>query len=334
VAGCWVHERWRAEIALRLGPFAPRRFAWASLHNRHEQVRRLPDGAVECVWRGSSPLTVARVFPEVGSRLLGHCLQEWPIRLSTEPPASGNPALSVVLPVGGADRLDLFRAVVQAFLAQSLRRIEIVVVEHAATPVYEAHCPPGARYIHLPRGASQQFNKSRALNAGVAAARAGFLLLHDADTVPPERLCENVVARLTEGYDGLIPIRLLFRLDREASAAFQQSRGSRLPAAVSEVMLNSPGGSQAVSREAFEGVGGYDERYEGWGGEDEEFLERLMTRRFFRGGFAPMIHLWHPEATQKASGDRNARLSAEILAQPAGERIRRLRSLAATVAQL
>jgi hypothetical protein len=332
LAGCWLHERWRTELALRLGPLARPRFAWESLHNRHEEVRRRPAGAVECLWRGSSLLTVARLFPKVGGRLLDRCLHEWPVRFSTESLESGTPVLSVVLPVGGVDRLDLFSAVVHAFLGQSIRRIELVVVEHAAIPEYAAHCPSGAQYIHLPRGAAQHFNKSRALNAGVAAARARYVLLHDSDTVPPARYCETAVACLEEGYEGLLPIRLLFRLDREASAAFQQSTGSRLPASVSEVMQNFPGASQAISRDAFERVGGYDERYEGWGGEDEEFLERLMTRHFFRGSYAPTIHLWHPEAPKKASGDRNARLSAEILAQPAEERIRRLRSLAATAA--
>jgi len=326
--GCWAHERWRTEVALRLGPSAPPLVGWLGLHNRREHVETMP-GGIACAWTGSSPLTVARVFPAVGARLLRHCLRQWPIVFRDRlEPSPDTPIVSVVLPVGGEDRIHLFRSVVQAFCGQSLRAMEVIVVEQATTPVYEQHCPPGVRYVHVSDRPGHEFNRSRTLNAGAAAARGKFLVLHDADALPPYRLCEVVAERMGDGHDGWLPHRLIFYLTAEASATFAGSRGARLPSEVGEVVQNNPSTCDAVSKSAFESIGGYDERYQGWGGEDEEFLERLHTLRFLRGGILPLVHLWHPPAPKKASGDRNLRLSAEVMAQPVEQRIRRLRALA------
>ena len=52
---------------------------------------------------------------------------------------------------------------------------------------------------------------------------------------------------------------------------------------------------QIMPREAFELVGGMDERFRGWGGEDVSFMRALDTlygkHRTFNG---PVYHLWHP----------------------------------------
>jgi hypothetical protein len=326
--GCWAHERWRTELALRLGPSAPPRLSWLGLHNRREDVGVEP-GGVACRWQGSSPLTVARVFPAVGARLLRHCLRQWPIVFRDRfEPSPDPPVVSVVLPVGGADRIHLFQSVIRAFCGQSLKALELIVVEHAAVPVYERHCPPGVRYVHVADRPGHEFNRSRTLNAGAAVARGRFLVLHDADALPPFHLCEEVAKRMRDEHDGWLPHRLIFYLTPEGSSTFAGSDGAELPSDVDEVVQNNPSTCDAVLRSAFESIGGYDERYQGWGGEDEEFLERLRTRRFLRGGILPLVHLWHPPAPKKASGDRNLRLSAEVMAQPVEQRIRRLQALA------
>ena len=83
--GCWAHERWRTEFVLRMPGLARLcRFTWSDLRNRNEKIGRGVDGARICKWTDSSVLTVTRFFPEVGGRLINHCLDEWPVKLSKE----------------------------------------------------------------------------------------------------------------------------------------------------------------------------------------------------------------------------------------------------------
>jgi GT2 family glycosyltransferase len=91
-------------------------------------------------------------------------------------------------------------------------------------------------------------------------------------------------------------------------------------------MQNFAGGSCAVRRDVYEAIGGHDEDFVGWGGEDVEFLDRLETRNVFRGAWMPAIHLWHPPAPSKITGDRNSALMADKGAIPPLQRIEALRA--------
>ena len=106
--GCWAHERWRAEIVLRSPEIAGRfGWSWLDLCNRNESLTVDPvTGGRICKWDDSSALTVARVFPSVGERLLNHVLRQWPIRF--ESGALGwqeKPRVSFLIPIGGHERL-------------------------------------------------------------------------------------------------------------------------------------------------------------------------------------------------------------------------------------
>lgn len=62
-------------------------------------------------------------------------------------------------------------------------------------------------------------------------------------------------------------------------------------------------------------VNGYDEQFIGWGREDSELAARLIhagiQRRNFKFG-AVAYHLWHPEASPRASQESEARYEATI----------------------
>jgi hypothetical protein len=95
--------------------------------------------------------------------------------------------------------------------------------------------------------------------------------------------------------------------------------------AVEAVVQNNPT-PLAVHRQTYWDIGGHDESYSGWGEEDAEFLERLRTRSISEAGWAPLVHLWHLPAPQKASGTSNRELHEAIMSQPPLERIEHLRS--------
>jgi hypothetical protein len=327
--GCWLNERWRTELALLLpaGVSAAFRLNWKWLCNRHERLSPGDGNAVICEWQFSSLLTVARFFPRVGARLLRSCLREFPVVLADSPhifDMEHSPRISVILPVGGRERLPLFCAVVASFWGQTLQDIEIIAVEYAEHPEFAEDCPVGVRYIHRPKENGREFNKSLAMNSGVKAARGNIVLLHDADVLVPTGYLSSILEIIVKGWEAVRPARFAFFLDQDDSRSIVRDRVTGQIERVEEVMANNPGLSIALTTDAYWRIGGHDIRFEGWGGEDDEFLERLSTLCLYRGGYCPVIHLWHPPAPKKIQGDRNYSLLADILTISVGERIVRL----------
>lgn len=329
--GCWCHERWRTELVLSRPLARLAGMRWQALCNRRERL--LPgsdDESWVCDWADSSWLTVARVFPEVGARLLKHCLQEWPVTVAdkADDRRTQPPRVSVILPIGGRERMAQFRVVLGSLLGQEFDGYEVVVAECGPEPLLCGELPRSVTCVWVrPASEGDEFNKSRALNEGVRAAVAPIVLLHDADAVVPKCYLRSVWDRLQAGWEAVRPVRLQFCLGREESDRFAASHGTEMPARVPWVMQNNPGCSVAIRRDVYWQIGGHDERFVGWGGEDLEFLDRLKTRRLFAGSYAPAIHLWHPPAPKKASGDRNNALMLQLRSVPAWQRIK---SLAAT----
>jgi hypothetical protein len=326
--GCWLHERWRAELVLRW-PGVARLFgfSWLDLRNRGERVRKDPltrgriDAGAQTI-----RLTVARVFPKVGGRLLQGCLSEWPVDLADTDPCgdpAATPEVSVVIGVRGTGRLPQFNCCLASLAAQRGVRCEIVVVEQSWTREFETIVPAHVRYIHQqaidPR---MPYNRSWALNAGVLAARAPVVILHDADMVVPMDFARAVHASLGLGLDALRLPRFLFYLDEATSASVQSER--RFPAEpwVDNVVANNRT-PVAVRKEAYLAIGGHDEAFFGWGAEDDEFMDRLRTLRIGEGAFLPIVHLWHPVA-QKQDAHRNMALLAARRALPMPQRIAEL----------
>jgi len=86
-----------------------------------------------CLWTDSSMLTVTRVFPAVGGRLLAAAAREWPFRLKSERvDATVRPRATVIMSVAGLDRRAPFEVGLRSFYAQSVSELEIVGIEHSA----------------------------------------------------------------------------------------------------------------------------------------------------------------------------------------------------------
>lgn len=327
--GCWLNERWRTECALNTTLSRITGIRWQDLHNRLECLRNGGDALSRvCDWKWTSELTVCQVFPGVASRLCCRCFQDWPLgsKASSGPDQGGEPRISVIIPVGDVTRHAALMAVLASFRRQTHREYELIVVEQSPEPLLANLIPSGARYRHFPDAKGVDgFNKSYLMNEAVRMARAPWVLLHDADIVVPCGYLEAILDRARSGWEAVRPIRFLFYLDQARSVTF--AADGMWPACIDRVTQNFPGGSTAIKRESYWQIGGHDERFVGWGGEDTEFLERLQECRVFPGHFAPALHLWHPPATKKFSGDRNQVLLDQQLVLPVEERIRQLRVL-------
>lgn len=299
---------------------------WTDLCNRNERLEQgsLPQARV-CTWHEATFLTVARVFPRVGSRLLRYLIRNFPFNDEVVPASAKAQSsdISVILPVGGADRTALFSATLASFLRQRRAAIEIIVVESGEKPLFKHLCPESVKYCFVQRDANEDFNKSQLMNIGATEATSPVLLLHDADIVVPVHYVEQALEIIAQGWEAVRPIRLLFCLDQPASSSFI-SDNSSMPAEVSDVMQNFPGASTVVLSDSYWAIGGHDEQFRGWGGEDVDFLQRLQTRKLFQGAYAPAIHLWHPFSPKKQSEDKNKALLTQVKAQPVQERIDQL----------
>jgi hypothetical protein len=301
VAGALIYDWPRYRRALRAGH-------WELMHNRNETIST--DGrGVRCEWRFTSDLHIAKVFPSLGVRLMNAAFAQWPIAMEDAPAPREPVVVSFVIGHRGLDRLPLLRATLRSIAGQRDVAVECIVVEQDAAPLIQGQLPPWCRYLFTE--CRTDYNRAATFNAGVAAARGAFVILHDNDILVPARYAAEVAAN---GHDFIDLKRFLFYLDAEGRLA--------------AVVQNLQGGSIAVRRDAYLDIGGFDEEFVGWGGEDNDFWDRAETTgRAYRFGYLPMTHLHHPPQKGKVDGDAApaVRRYRELEAIAPEERIRRLR---------
>ena len=316
--GCWLYERWRMELVFRF-PSLARRFGleWQDLCNRNEIVIRQEDGIGRiCQWKDSSWLTVPRVFPKIGKRLLNHV---WPEAILPDTP------VSLIVPVRGIERVEMVCFVVKSLLGSITPDSEVLICEHDEDEHYNLDWPPGIRHLFIPAEKDETFNKCHAMNEGARNAQHPILIFLDADIVLPSDCVFHILNKISDGWEAVRPIRFLFLLNEETSLAFMRDHDSKSIMEINQVHQNFPGGLTAIRRDVYFELGGHDERFSGWGAEDLEFLDRLQTRKLYPGEFLPAIHLWHPPAKKKQIGHRNADLLKTVFEESSSQRVQRCR---------
>lgn len=278
---------------------------WMRYGNRGDRLRFDPEGrGVACEWEFTRSLHLCDVFPAFGGKLLVAALRDCPIRLLEAPPPSASdaaPEVSFIIGHRGWERLPQLLLVLKSIAAQQGIRTECLVVEQDVSPQIRDHLPEWVRYVRDPIGDPETpYSRSRAFNAGAAAARGRVLILHDNDLLVPERYAECAWKFIGEGHEIVNLKRFIFYLSEGIPAG-----QSPLAGKIEFVLENATGGgSLAVTRETFEALGRMDESFEGWGGEDVEFWQRARTRRVWNYGFLPLVHLGHPAQPGKTPEKR------------------------------
>lgn len=324
--GCWLRERGAIEFDLRF-PWLAGRFgrSWLDWGNRDERFARdnISGGRISAR-ADASTMTVTRVFPAMGRRLLRHVLREYPMALNftNEANAPTKPEVSFLIPIGGNERLPQFGLALASARAQLGVTCEVIVVEQSPVATLSNILPKAVRYVHQhPPASAQGFNKSWALNRGAREARSEILILLDADFLVPAAFAREC-HRILQVVEATRPARFIFNLDRESSERLAASQIIADTFNVESVVANTPM-PLAIRASTYWQVGGHDEAYEGWGGEDSEFVHRVRTRRVAEGGWLPVLHAWHPPAAKKRDGDRNQTLHEQRMGVSVDERIRR-----------
>jgi glycosyltransferase involved in cell wall biosynthesis len=212
------------------------------------------------------------------------------------------PDVSVVIPMRdrGGVRLDnCLRSLRWQDVDPS--RIEIVISDFGSNanqlPAIRALAARhGARLVETPAAGS--WNRAKALNIGIRAARGTIVLCTDADMIFQENFLSTVLSAF-DRHGGRV-IALSRTWDLPSSVAERHWEQSEFPALKNLGRMRQTSGTgacQAAPRTFYEFGHGYDEKLLYWGFEDGDMLAR--ARRF---GLEPlwisdktsMVHQWHP----------------------------------------
>jgi len=246
-------------------------------------------------------LRVANFYPSMGLRLMKRALRDWPVAFSEKPEEKQDKVeISFIIGFRGRTRLANLLTSLRSIAAQVDVLLECIVVEQAVREEIRADLPAWVRYIHTsPPDPDMLFNRSWALNVGARAAHGKILVFHDCDVCVPIHYARELLVLFNQGVQVMRLQRFVFFLDESASGIIVEKNVIPETVTRNTVVQNSAGCTMAAARDAFFGIGGFDEAFVGWGWEDNEFSQRFTMIREYSFMYLPFIHLHHdpqPEA--------------------------------------
>jgi hypothetical protein len=280
---------------------------YLAICNRGDRLEPGPDNCgYRCAWQWTSDLHAPKHLPILGTSLMRRALRDHPIRSTAAPEPAGMPALSFIIGHRGLERLPHLLATLGSIGGQVGAMAECVVVEQDAEPRLAGHIPDWVRYVHSPPPESKlAYCRSWAFNVGARHARGNALVFHDNDMLAPSDYAKHVLDLVARGFEVINLKRFIFYLTQAHTKGLFGGRAGLVahsPLAITQNLEG--GGSIALTRAAYDAIGGFDEAFVGWGGEDVEFWERACSRRVWPYAFLPLVHLWH--APQPAKGARQS----------------------------
>jgi glycosyltransferase involved in cell wall biosynthesis len=171
--------------------------------------------------------------------------------------SSGRPRVSVVIPT--YNRADVVGRAISSVLAQSVKEVEVVVVDDGSTDTTSAVVRSfgDKRVEHL---SVLHAGATAARNAGAERARATWLTFLDSDdTVVPDWLASLLSEACVDG-TGLVSCGYTERIDGTDDVLRRRLPHLASPSVGPIVELISTGGSYMLPRDLFLEVGGFDPR--------------------------------------------------------------------------
>lgn len=155
------------------------------------------------------------------------------------------------------------------------------------------------------------FNRAKALNR---AARCDWdvAVIADADTWVPDRQLDQAIytARVTGKL--VAAFNAVVELDRPATTAILTGRHTLTDSHTCERIRLKDSETQssmlAITRDLWDRIGGFDERFQGWGAEDQAFWHAAGLLAGEPGRInGNAYHLWHPPSDGKFRGPQYRR---------------------------
>ncbi|MFO1353044.1 MAG: galactosyltransferase-related protein [Gammaproteobacteria bacterium] len=303
--------------------------AYLALCNRYERLEAAPDGrGYRCAWQWTSDLHAPKILPRLGRTLMRRILADYPIEFGDAPKACAAPEVSFVIGHRGRERLPNLLLTLKSIAMQRAVRSECIVVEQAVAAEVGCKLPTWVRYHYAPVDQAMAYSRAQAFNAGARLARGKLLIFNDNDLLVPIVYAERHLRLAELGFEVINLKRFIFYLSpADSRLATAQAAIPPAPTPLSVMQNAQGGGSLAITRNAFQAIGGFDEDFVGWGGEDNEFWERANTRRLYDFGYLPLVHLWHGDQPDKPLGRDAPAVKRywQLQEQPIAARIARLR---------
>lgn len=216
----------------------------------------------------------------------------------------GTPAISVIIPVrnrAGARLENCLRSLRGQRLEPHIA--EVVISDFGSDPASLADVRRLAERFDarvVETATEEVWNRSRALNHGIQAARGEFIFCTDADMIfAPNFLQVAIDAQRDAGGEALVVCRCR---DLPGSVPEQPRETSAFPALLEQSSYREAlgtGACQIARRTFFEAVRGYDERFVFWGMEDNDMLFRARATGLevlWIHEQTAMLHQWHPSS--------------------------------------
>jgi hypothetical protein len=224
---------------------------------------------------------------------------------------SNKKPVTIVIPHGGVERLDLLAATLK-IAARSGCVAEIIVAEMDDVPHARNLAQSlGARYVFI--RCDSGFNRARTINVGTALATTELVLWLDNDLLLPEEFLDTAITELRQrNLDCLIPwtsVRYLSADDSRAVIAGAQEAEKCQPANVYLTRRGACGGAVLLRRRLVQDCGGMSDAFRGWGGEDNAWFHkaRVVGRAAITNrGDQHLHHLFHPLSGGYGSGEHIA----------------------------
>jgi hypothetical protein len=154
----------------------------------------------------------------------------------------------------------------------------------------------------------EKINKSKAVNSAAKKATRDIFVIADADVVYDPNLIVEAIRLLKKGA-WVVPFTEVYNIEKQGTERLLNKEPKWPINVKSEECTKSnwvydgfAGKLFVISRENFDAVDGFDERFIGWGGEDDAFSHAVRTIcGKIMNVQGKIFHLWHPSSNYQTN---------------------------------